>query len=588
MNYKLTNTGFKKISLSLFIILVIALLNIIVSSYIIQKNKTVATRMINTIHPYVEALEDFNLLITESKMYTTNWVYLQNSTTDKENLVKLHKENYPAARKKLEYFLNILKDSSQVTQLQSVFNRFESLLKDEKHIMSALVSFDDYENPTKKFTAEEQVESIILPATEEIQASLKKVIAQNRKEAQLLKDNMIISFNRLVITVVGTSVGLFLLVLLVAKYVSNAIRKPVLMMKKIVTSLGRGELPEETLPVSKDVVGEMVSAVNTLTHSFKKTSIFANEIGQGNLSVDFQLLSEKDMLGHALVNMRDSLKVYSENLEQKVEERTREVVEKNEKLEFAYKEIRDSITYAKRIQEAILPSKELISRAFPNSFIFYKPKDIVCGDFYWYADKADDIIVAAADCTGHGVPGALMTVIGNSLLNYIVNTANEFKPAEILNQLDKRLIDTFRKYGQANTNDGMDIALCHYNKKTRQLTFSGAKRPMYIFRKNGDEEVIKGDAFPIGSFHYESEKNFISHTLQLQEGDTIYIFSDGYPDQFGGGAGKKFMIKQFRELLTGIQSLPMDQQHDRLDIALNAWQKEQGQTDDILVIGIRF
>lgn len=582
-----SKTGFRKISLGFIVIITIALLNIVISAYVIHKNKKGTIRITNQINPYIETLEDFNLLITESKMYSTNWVYLPNSTEDKESLENIHSVKYPRIKNKLIGQLKELNKEEDVENLKKIFDDLELLFLEEVKIMSILTRFEDYENPTTKFTAEELIESSILPQTREIQQNLKALILKNRNEASIMKDEMVASFNRLMTVLWVTSVSLFAVVLLASAYVSRAIKRPILMMKDIILKMGKGELPKERLPVAKDVVGEMVTAVNTLSESFSKTSMFANEIGRGNLSAEYKRLGEKDMLGNALINMRNSLKAYSENLEQQVKERTKEVVEKSEKLEVAYGEIRDSINYAKRIQEAILPSIELVKKAFPDSFVLYKPKDIVCGDFYWYAAEGDEAIIGAIDCTGHGVPGALMTVVGNSLLNQIVHIGNNYSPSDILIDLDKRLLETLQQQGNVNTNDGMDAALCKYNKKTKELVFAGAKRPLYIFRK--DELIeVKGDKFPIGSFQYEQKKEFKEYRTKVEPGDIVYLFSDGYQDQFGGQSGKKFMIGQFRKLLTDIREKPMNEQHNILEKEIESWKGNSEQTDDILVIGIRF
>jgi serine phosphatase RsbU (regulator of sigma subunit) len=324
-----------------------------------------------------------------------------------------------------------------------------------------------------------------------------------------------------------------------------------------------------------------------LSESFTKTSHFANEIERGNLQAHFNKLSDNDMLGTALIRMRESLKAYSEEMEEKVKERTREVIEKGTKLELAYREINDSINYAKRIQESILPADDVIRKAFSNSFIFYKPKAIVCGDFYWFSNKGDEIIIAAVDCTGHGVPGALMTVIGNSLLNQIVNFSDITDPAKILSQLDKKLLETLQQHGTVTTNDGMDAAVIRYRISKKEITFAGAKRPMYVF-KNGELIEIKGNKSPIGSFQYEFDKLYTEHRVSMNTGDTIYLFSDGFQDQFGGSDGKKFMVKRFRDLLTEIQPLTMNEQMGRLEKVINSWQGQIEQTDDILLIGVRF
>ncbi len=582
----LTKIGFKKIAVGFLLILLIALLNAVLSSYIIQKNKVTITRLTNVVNPYVETLEQFNLLVTESKMYATNWVYLQRSENDKKNLSGLHEEGYPSLKQKLNGFLPHLRKQDDSDSLKVIFKKFEDLLQIEKGVMELLATFDDYENPKKKFSAEDIIESEVLPRTEEVMTGLKAIIKKNQEEARLMRNRMIDSFHRLITGVFIMSAVLFIVVLMASVFVSKSIKEPVLKMKDLVLKLGQGEVPPENLRVTEDLIGQMVSSVNVLRENFARTSLFAKEIGKENFTAEFAPLSEKDALGNALISMRDSLRLYSENMEQKVAERTREVMDKNAKLEMAYKEIRESIQYAKRIQEAILPASEQVFDVFSNSFIYYKPKDIVSGDFYWFAKKGDEALIAAVDCTGHGVPGALMTVIGNSLLNQIVNLGNVTAPAEILRQLDERVLATMRQRGTVDTNDGMDISLCRYNIKTKELTFAGANRSVYVF--NGSWKEIKGNKFPIGSFQYEKEKQFSEHVIQVNKNDTVYLFSDGFQDQFGGDDGKKYMITRFRDLLTQIQPLPMKEQLAKLDDSITSWKGSYEQTDDILVMGFRF
>ncbi len=586
MKNNLDIIGFKKILIGFIIIIFLALFNAIFSSSIIQQNKTIITKITKVIQPYVEALDEFNLMVTRSKMLITNWVYIQQSDIDKRRLIKLHETEYQQVKEKLNNYVKLLGSPEDVDDMRVLFKNFEHLLDIEQIIMQELVTFYDYENPTKKFSAEDILENEITPRSNYLMAELNRLTLEQRKETDRMKDEMLTSFNHLIITVLTTAFGLFIMVLLAGYYISKSIKEPVMNMKEIVLKLGRGELPDRKLKVTKDVVGEMVSAVNTLTVSFTKTAGFAQEIGSGNLQAEFVPLSTKDMLGNSLINMRNSLQVYSENLEQKVAERTKEVVEKNEKLKVAYDEIRDSINYAKRIQEAMSPSAELIAKMIPKSFVLSKSKDIVSGDFYWLTQKGDETIIAAVDCTGHGVPGAFMTVIGNSLLNQIVNIGNILSPSEILNQLDEKVLETFRhEEDYHDTNDGMDISICNYNTKTNEIKFAGANRPLYLFRNDVCKE-IKGDSFPIGSFQYEFKKIFTEHIIPLLPNDTLYMFSDGYQDQFGI-KGRKFMKTRFRELLTEIQPYAMYEQKHKLEENIELWKGSAEQTDDILVIGFR-
>jgi len=583
----LFNTGFPKINLAFLLVIVTVVANVAFNYYIIRRNKAGIAEMTGAITPYVEALNELNLMVTESKMYATNWVYLQYSVDDKENLTQLHKTRFKTLKAKLEVLSHKRNKQDDGLALAKVFTKFNGLINVETRIMNTLSGFDDYENPQKKFECEDIIESEVLPRTQEIMKMLGGIIEKNKAEAALMTANIESNSRRMMTIMLFSSVGLLIFILTAVYFISNGIRKPVLKMKEIVTRLSRGELPREKLEAKNNVVGEMVSSVNSLSDSFAQTSEFANEIGAGNLTVPYEKLSEEDVLGNALINMRNSLRAYSENMEGQVKQRTEEVFEKGRKLENAYKEIRDSINYAKRIQESILPARTMIEEVFNHSFIFYRPKDVVCGDFYWFGRRGNEVVIAAVDCTGHGVPGALMTVIANSLLNQIITFSGVTGPSEILYQLDKKLHDTLKQHGGIVTNDGMDMAVCRYDIAKKKILFSGARRPLYMMR-NGRLDEIKGSKAPIGSYIQDVEKEFEEHEIAIQKNDTLYLFSDGLQDQFGGFEGKKFMISRFRELLHSVQTYGMKEQHELIEKELSGWQKDYEQTDDMLLIGIRF
>lgn len=591
MKFNFFNTGFPKVTIAFASVIAIVLFNTIFNSYLIRKNKATIAEMTEVINPYMESLEAFDVMITESKMYATNWVYLQNSIDDKKELDSLQKVHYPALQKKLQAYTDKLNKQADKDSLQAVFKKFDELIGVEKDIMKTLVTFDDYENPQKKFKCEELIESEVLPRTQDIAIHLDKILERNREETLLIKRNIEKASQRMMTIMLASSVGLFIFVFFAISFISGAIRKPVLKMKDIILQLSKGELPDDKIQTNdKNVVAEMAASVNALSESFTKTSVFANEIGKGNLTVHYDKLSNNDMLGNALINMRDSLHDYSVDMENKVRERTQEVIEKSRKLEHAYTEIKDSINYAKRIQDSILPADEMIAEAFKESFIFYRPKDVVCGDFYWFAQRNDEYLIAAIDCTGHGVPGAIMTVIGNSILNQVISAADTTDPSKVLTHLDKKLQETFKHGGgseESTIKDGMDAAVCRYRIHKREISFAGAKRPLYVF-KNGELIEIKGTKAPIGSFINDYDKHFTTQKITMNPGDTIYMFTDGVQDQFGGEDGRKFMVKRFRDLLIDIQPLSMKEQRDMVDRTLTLWQGDHEQTDDMLLIGIRF
>ncbi len=260
-----------------------------------------------------------------------------------------------------------------------------------------------------------------------------------------------------------------------------------------------------------------------------------------------------------------------------------EIEEQHEVLEEQHREITDSINYAKRIQDAILPPLKLVRGYMPDSFILYQPKDIVAGDFYWMEGINNLIVFAAADCTGHGVPGAMVSVVCHNAMNRSVREFMLTEPDEILNKTREIVVETFEKSDE-DVRDGMDIALVTINTESNKLNFAGANNGLYYIR-NGELFQIKPDKQPIGK--YEDAKPFTKHTLDLEKGDIIYTFSDGYADQFGGPKGKKFMYKPFRELLLSIHKKPMNEQHDLLMSAFEDWRGSMEQIDDVCVIGVR-
>ncbi|PBQ31758.1 hypothetical protein CNR22_08235 [Sphingobacteriaceae bacterium] len=283
--------------------------------------------------------------------------------------------------------------------------------------------------------------------------------------------------------------------------------------------------------------------------------------------------------------LRDEKKI----LEDKVNERTAEVVEKNKELDEINKDITASIRYAKRIQDAILPPDDFVKKHLPNTFVLFKPKDIVSGDFYWMEDKKDTVIFAAVDCTGHGVPGAFMSIVGHNLLDRVVGEQKITQPARILDELNKSISDTLRQTDlEDNTvRDGMDIAICAFDKKKGVLEYAGAYNPLWIVR-NKELIEIKANKFPIGNSKSGENNKFTNHEITLQKGDTIYIFSDGYSDQFGGPAGKKFKSSNLKQLLLNSQDLSMQEQRTLLNNSIEEWRGQHEQVDDILVIGTRY
>ena len=265
----------------------------------------------------------------------------------------------------------------------------------------------------------------------------------------------------------------------------------------------------------------------------------------------------------------------------------KKVIERTKKIESQRREITDSIQYASRIQSALLPEKEELDKHLPSYFILNKPRNIVSGDYYWLAHKDNKVVVAIADCTGHGVPGAFMSILGLAFLNEVLNQTESISANSILNQLRSHVIKSLHQTGKTDeARDGMEMALCVVDFNKKRLQYSGAFRPLYLIR---DKELVefKGDSMPIGIYS-EDDKSFNNKELILNENDIIYMFTDGYIDQLGGPDRKTFKSKQFKQLLIDIHQKPLNEQKAVLEKEYQAWRRDIEQIDDIMVMGIRF
>lgn len=285
---------------------------------------------------------------------------------------------------------------------------------------------------------------------------------------------------------------------------------------------------------------------------------------------------------HAIIQQ---LKTREQELTRLVEERTIELKHKNDEVLIKNKEITDNMQYAKRIQSAILPDVSLINQTFKQAFVLYLPKDIVSGDFFSFFRQNNSAIIAAADCTGHGVTGAFLSVIGNSLLNKLINEKKLNVPAEILDNLNEEIIGVLNQR-ISESNDGMDIAVCNIDLEKKQLRYAGANRPLWIIRHN-ELMVQVPDKFPIGGLQIIHEHAYTDHMINLEDNDALYIFTDGFADQFGGEKHKKLMTAKFKEILLSIQELSMPDQEKYLKSFFEKWKGPDEQVDDVLVIGIR-
>ncbi len=328
--------------------------------------------------------------------------------------------------------------------------------------------------------------------------------------------------------------------------------------------------------LSIEVTEKWFEILNAIIDSQDKVSLemdFSSELGKRVMQVNgIPEYNEEDKIESILLVSHDIT--------------TRKAIELE--IQAKNKKITESINYAKRIQGAILPSNKFIKQVLPDSFILYKARDVVSGDFPWFIQVGNTIYIAAVDCTGHGVPGALISLIGYFLLNDIVRSRKISNPGTILDELDASVTSTL-KQDQEDTKmkDGMDLALCKICLDENTIEYAGAHRSLFYIN-NGELEEIKGNKFPIGGGLFKNQTNFTNHTIKYHEGDAIYFCSDGFPDQFGGPDNRKFGSKRLRELINNNKHLNMEQAYEKFLEEWEAWKGDQKQTDDVLLIGIRF
>jgi len=538
------------------------------------------------------------LILLTLIVFTFTFVILEKSRTINDKLSRVNrKEDFPEIRNELIQ-LSKLWNEDQQDSLMSLFKSIDALFQQQSiDVIDPLQSFDDYQDdPFAVLNAQTSIEEggDIDVRTKGVLEEINKLISDQKAITLNANEEMFSSFETLKFLVQYLGIALIIIGIFIAVYTTRTIVSPIQKLKVVAVKLGRGVFPKEPMREGQDEIGEMTAAMNNVVNGLKRTKDFAQEVGSGNFDTDYQPLSTKDSLGNALLKMRDDLAENERFLEEKVRQRTVEVVKQKEEIdkqkeqiEEYFVQVTDSIKYAQKIQEAILPPESYVRKLLPDSFILYHPKDIVSGDFYWMGEANNKVFFAAVDCTGHGVPGAFMSIVGYNQLKQAIITTGGSNPAQILDHLNIGVSETLhQKDANSTSKDGMDIAICSLNKDTLELEYAGAFNPLYLLR---DGKIIqtKGDKFPIGSFLDGATPSFSNNKIQLQPGDLIYIFSDGYADQFGGPRGKKFMYKRFRELLLKNSGKDLSDQKDVLKETLFKWMKNEEQVDDILVMGVK-
>jgi serine phosphatase RsbU (regulator of sigma subunit)/HAMP domain-containing protein len=564
------------------------------TSNTLEKSREINKRINEVYAPSLKLLEELDNDLVRSQQLMKHWAHIQIREDDRERVlaVEMCEKTIPDQLKIIRAYASQWGGDDTI-RLTALENHIRNLMIAYAEIRSILPTFDSYSDPLNQMLAQDYFMDggLITTETYAIRDKLDAIINEQRHSMHMEIERMNESFDKLRVYLVNIAIGIVIAGILIAYFTIRSIVKPVNSLKRKLANLSQGIYSVHLTKAGNDEIGDMANAVHRLISNFEKTKEFSLNVGSGNFNVPFAPLSEHDELGKALIRMRDDLASYRNEMEEKVATQTLEIRQQKDEVEIQrnriteiYQDLQSSIDYAQRLQETILPNDQLVRDMFPDSFVYFKPKATVSGDFYWFKQKGEKKMFAAADCTGHGVPGAFMSLVGHNVLNQASKVYNQ--PASILNTANRLASEIMRSNdGEHFMKDGMDIALCVLDTHAMKIEFSGAHNPVYIIR-NGKLTEIEADPFSIGTY-VNGEKEFSNRDFHIEKGDCIYLFSDGYADQFGGPRGKKFMRRQFRELLLSISSLSMEEQKLRIAEAQEAWRGGLEQIDDILVIGVR-
>ena len=586
----------RKIAMGFGLFIFFAVIVVALTTRTLDRSRTINNEINQVYSPSVDALVQLRNMVVKSHMLVKHWALVESrpNAREKTALIAMSEQELPWLLDRIDT-LSGHWDKEEVAMLNRVLGELNVLFRMHDEVKEMLPDFESYGDPLIFLDRNNMAEEggPLDEQTDKVLADLDVLLGLQEAKRKQLAGNMIQSFNSLKFIVQYLGFALVLVGLVVAFFLIRGIVRPVHRLRNVLLSLGRGVFPRTRLQSRNDEIGDMSNALVSLVDGLKRTTDFSHAVAAGDFEASYMPLSNDDVLGHALLKMRDELGQRERVLEQKVQERTEEVVRQKEEVERQgrkvvelYKNVTDSIRYAKRLQESILPPDERIREMLPQSFVLYRPKDIVSGDFYWIDEVNGKVVFAAVDCTGHGVPGAFMSLVGYNGLNQSIKERGLTRPSEILRDLNRIAYDTLHKdRDKFLVRDGMDLALCTLDRAHGVLEYAGANCPLYLVR-NGELQQYAPDKMAIGGAELNG-RAFTDHRIRLETGDMVYLFSDGYPDQFGGEKGKKFLYRRFRELLVSISHEPMERQRALLQDALQHWRGGHDQVDDILVIGMR-
>ena len=577
----------------------------------LTRSSELAAEVDSALVPSLEALEDMDQTLASSLVHINNWIAEQ-SRADVEKKVMLRKsvnETFPQHLKALDE-LELAWTPRARAHLDTLRVETDALLVLYGEIMRLLPDWKSYQDYEARFMAREyaepgaqlevfstRVQNRLGTLTAGQNAALRDRTARMEKLGAEL--TMYAGRVAWIVVVLGIALGVI---------VTRSIVQPVKELKRALLHMGRGVLPDREVRVTPDEIGDMATAVNRLAEGLSRTQKFSQEVGGGDFETPYEPLSDDDALGKALLQMRTSLAENERELEGKVEARTEELAQQKAHAEEILGDLQDSISYALRIQQAILPSEQERREVIYDSAVFYQPRDVVSGDFYWFKSVGSRRMFAAIDCTGHGVPGAFLSLVGHNALDRVTKVYTE--PHKVLDKLNEHVLMLLRKdvraeasipvdllrdlavateAGQGATHvggqDGMDLAMVAINWERMKVEFAGANNPLYLVRE-GELMEFKADKHAICSFE-PGTKNYQVQTIDVQSGDTLFLATDGFVDQFGGPRGKKFMRRRFRELLVETSSLPVQEHEAHLRARFEDWRGDEEQVDDVLVVSMR-
>lgn len=553
-------------------------------------------------NPSVSALESLKNTVLRSRTLINMWAFVQSreDTKEKLSLIRVIQKEIPQLKYQIDS-LSVNWTQNERQKKERIYQEMKKLTNMYGVVQTTLNDMESYDNPFKRFFMTEYAEEdgLIYQKAREVLDAIDELIAEQRANITTDSISMIQSFETLEGYLRNFGAGIFILGIIIAFLTVRSITKPVNGLYHILLGLGKGKFPDKAIVDTGDEIGEMSKALGNHIEGLKRTSEFANQVGKGNFDTKYTPLSNEDVLGNSLLVMRDGLRRNEQQLEREVEDRTREIrAQKNkiEKQNEESKELLDNITasirYAKRLQENILPTPAQVSELLPESFVYYRPKDIVSGDFYFVKPFGNKIVFSVVDCTGHGVPGAFMSLVGHNSLNHALAKNPDLNPSGILNDLSILAAEAMNKKAhETSTRDGMDMALCVYHQQAGILEYAGSNNPLYIVR-NKKLTIYRADKIPIAEPDV-NYKSFSTKRIKLEDKDMIYIFSDGYVDQFGGETGKKFYYEPFRKMLSEIATLSPEEQLRIIESTMETWRERPSlsnpyeQVDDMLILGMR-